>query len=198
MAHQDVETSLTRQGLLMTALGTPVLSGICVGAVVLIGRLWGTSQLDTVFWFGAAISGGFSLLALGTILRASLRVHRTGERGLNAALARWSPVLILVGGIAGVIIAGRIADNALDMRGSVHTSDCARVVSDDAIAACLPVMERCDLETRDGPGIVVDRNGTLSAPWPEGLDVPDSPTTRARMLCAWKALRAGEKSANPP
>ncbi|MGK0359468.1 MAG: hypothetical protein ACI9U2_001770 [Bradymonadia bacterium] len=183
-------TALTRRTLLMTALGTPVMAAICIGLPVLVSRFWGTSVPGTGFWISTAIFGGFSVLALGIVLGAALRVRRTGDRGIGAAVALWSPYLMLAGGVAGFFIAGRIADYALDLRARSHAMDCARVVNDDAMAACLLVMMRCDISTRDGAGIVVDRSGKLSVPWPEGLKVPDSPMTRARVLCAWRALRA--------
>lgn len=179
------------QALLMTALGTPVLAGIAVAAPVLVARLWGSALLDGPFWLGSAVFGGFSLIALGLILRAARRVQRTGEKGVGATLARWSPVLMLIGGAAGAFVAGRIADDALKLRAEIHAEECRTIVGEGAdLSACLAAMTPCDLETRGGPGITTDRSGALSVDWPDGLELPGRPTTRARVLCAWRALRA--------
>lgn len=192
------DTGLTRQALLLTALGTPIMAAICVGLPVLIVRLWGTSVPDRTFWISTVVFGTFSVLALGVVLRASGRVRRTKQKGIGAAVARWSPYSILAGGVAGFFVAGTIADNALEMRARSHASDCAQVVSEGAMADCLPVMTQCDISTRGGAGIVVDRSGTLSVQWPEGLKVPDSPMTRARVLCAWHALRGPTAKPDQP
>lgn len=189
MPEARVSTSLKRQALVMTALGTPVMSAIVIAIPVLLARLWGTSSLDRTFWLGSAVMGVISLTTLLLIVRVSVRAWRTGEPGAGATLARWAPALMLVGGVAGAIIGGRIADNALDLRHRVHARACARVVDAGAVAACLPVMERCDIETRDGPGLALDRSGALAVDWPDGLEVPDSAIGRARLLCAWRALR---------
>lgn len=184
-----VPQTVRLKGLLLTALGIPVMSALVTGAIVQVVRSWGTSLPDRAFWLGIGIFGGVSFIALGVVLRANWRVRRTGETGLNAMLARWSPLLMVIGGVGGVIIGGRIVDSALQSRLEFHTRECAKVVDQNAVPACIPVMERCDMETRDGPGLAVDRAGRLAVDWPAGLDMPSGDRTRARVLCAWRALK---------
>jgi hypothetical protein len=181
--------NIKMRGLILTTLGIPVLSGVIIAVPVLIARCWGTALLDRGFWLGSAVFFGVSLIALILVLRASARVRRTGEAGASAAVARWSPLLMVLGGAAGALVGWQIAESGLKTRWQSHASDCALVADAAQMDACLPVMNQCDIDTRDTPGIEVRRDGQMSVDWPKGLRVPDDAVTRARVLCAWRALR---------
>lgn len=176
------------RALVLTALGTPVLAGLLVSTLMLGVRFYGTSLAHTRFWMATATFGVFSLIALGVILRANRRVRRTGEQGLGTGLARWAPLLILLGAIAGAIGSWVMSSSILKSRAEYHAEECA-LVAPAAIDTCLPVMSQCYLETLDGPGLTIDRTGKLAVDWPAGLKMPENDArARARLLCAWQAL----------
>lgn len=180
---------LRLRALIIVTLGTPVMAALLVGAVTLPLRLWGTALLDTGYWIGAAVFGGLSLGALGLILRVRRRVIETGEQGVSALIARFSPALMLIGAIAGGVFAHLIAESALATHHEVMVIECRAYLGDDQpLDACLPVMDACDAEVRGTEGLKTDRRGALPVEWPAGLPVPDDPRTRARHLCAWRTL----------
>lgn len=180
---------LRLRALVLVTLGTPVMAALLSGSVVLTWRMWGTSLLDGGYWAGVATFGALSLVALALVLRVRRRVVEHGQGGPSAMLARFAPVLMLIGAIGGVIVAHFMADDALGNHQRFMESECRSFVGEGRpIEACLPVMEICDGEVRGTEGITVDRRGQLTVEWPEALPVPEGPRTRARHLCAWKAL----------
>lgn len=180
---------LRLRAMALVLVGTPVMAAILVCIPVLAVRMWGSSQLDGPFWWGAATFGALSLVALGLILRVRARVLATGEAGPSALLARFSPALMLLGVVGGAVLAHFMAESITADHRRFMADECRAVFGEARpVDACLPVMERCDAEARAGDGIRSDRRGRLSVAWPDGLKVPDDPRTRARHLCVWQAL----------
>ncbi len=187
---------LKLRAAVLVTLGTPAMAALIVGIGVTIFGFWGTSLLDGGFRLGALIFGALSLIALGLILRVRRRVVETGDRSPLALLARFSPVLMLAGAIAGAVLAQRMVEQTLRSHHEFMADECRAFVGEGRdIEACLPLMERCDAAVRGTDGITVDRRGKLSIDWPEGLTLPSGPRTRARFLCVWRAL---EKTSDDP
>jgi len=180
---------LRLRAIVIMLVGTPVMAGLLVGTIVCIVRMWGTSLLDTGFWLGAAVSCVLSTIALGIMLKARARVRETGEQTFMALLARFTPFLMVGGVIAGAVAAHFMVEGALANHRVVMEMECRTYVGEgQSMAACLPAMDRCDLEVRGTGGLQTDRRGNLPVEWPEGLYLPDEARMRARFLCVWKRL----------
>lgn len=95
--------------------GLPVCGAIVSGFVVLgASSLLGGPPLERLDWIGGAVFVGFAALGLAVSLRASLRVWRQGRSDADDAplLARVSPLLVVVGLVAGVFIGRAIQRSA--------------------------------------------------------------------------------------
>lgn len=189
---------LKLRAFVLIGLGTPVMAALLAGIVMSAIGFWGTSLLDGGFRMGALVFGTLSLLALALILRVRRRVVAEGERGLLPSLARFSPILMLVGVVGGVVLARAMVEHTLSSHRAFMAGECRAFVGEGgAIERCLPAMERCDAAVRGTDGIQVDRRGEMAVQWPEGLTLPSGARSRARFLCVWEALEGAEKETAP-
>ncbi len=121
------------------------------------------SRADTIM---AALASGLALIIVVIAVVAHRR--KTSDTRFGLAAARFAPLLLGLGIIAGVGLGLALTDAQRDAAWSIDAGLCTRFETLGTIdtAACVAVARTCRHETRDGSGLRMPQARGASAPAP--------------------------------